>query len=95
MSPRTNAAVVGAMESNEDISPSMPSVHGRPSPDAASSLAAEAGRAAEGGADVTQIELSASRYPQSVAHIQDAQAAGQSTTLTIDRAGLPRGGRSR
>jgi len=55
MSPRSNAAMVGAMESNEDISPSMPSVYGRLSPDAASSLAAEAGRAAEAGGSLADL----------------------------------------
>jgi hypothetical protein len=45
--------------------------------------------AAEGGAvgDVPQIEISASRYPESAAHIEDAQAAGQPSELTINRAG--------
>ncbi len=35
----------------------------------------------------TLIKISRSRYPESAAHIEDAQAAGQPTTLTIDRAG--------
>ena len=41
-------------------------------------------RFARGG---TVINISRSRYPESAAHIEDAQAAGQPTTLTIDRAG--------
>jgi hypothetical protein len=36
---------------------------------------------------VPQVEVSASSYPESAAHIEDAQAAGQPSELTIDRAG--------
>jgi uncharacterized protein RhaS with RHS repeats len=38
-------------------------------------------------ADATEVTVSASRYPESAAHIEDAQAAGQPSELTIDRAG--------
>jgi RHS repeat-associated protein len=40
-----------------------------------------------GGDGVTDIELSASRYPESTGHIEEARAAGQPDELTIDRAG--------
>jgi len=37
--------------------------------------------------EAVEIGVSRSRYPQSAAHIDDAQAAGQPTQLTIDRSG--------
>ena len=44
--------------------------------------AADAGRS-------TEVVVDAARHPESAAHIQDAQAAGQPSTLTIDRPGAP------
>ena len=40
-----------------------------------------------GAGDLCEIPISKSKYPESAQHIEDAQAAGQPTDLTIDRAG--------
>ncbi|HEX4729145.1 MAG TPA: RHS repeat-associated core domain-containing protein, partial [Jatrophihabitans sp.] len=37
--------------------------------------------------EIPELTLSKSRYPESAQHIEDAQAAGHPTELTIDRAG--------
>jgi len=42
---------------------------------------------AEGEGAIPQIQVSASRYPESAAHIAESQEAGQPSELTIDRAG--------
>jgi hypothetical protein len=39
------------------------------------------------GAGTSKVNVSQSRYPETAAHIKDAQQAGKPTKLTIDRAG--------
>lgn len=48
---------------------------------------AGAKNAGGGASETPQINVSASKYPQSSAHIDDAQAAGKPSELTIDRSG--------
>jgi len=43
--------------------------------------------ASEAASDPALVTVSRSRYPESAQHIEDAQAAGKPSTLTIDRAG--------
>ena len=43
--------------------------------------------AAETAPGAVRVTISRSRYPESAGHIEDAQAAGQPSVLTIDRAG--------
>jgi hypothetical protein len=45
------------------------------------------GVAAKAEEGAVRVSISRSRFPESAAHIEDAQAAGQSSRLTIDRAG--------
>jgi hypothetical protein len=44
-------------------------------------------KAANAEADAVRVSISRSRYPESAAHIEDAQAAGHPSILTIDRSG--------